>query len=186
MTKLKRTRAANITSLGHRQFDLIRAAGAHRRPMFFRIRIHVRRDGRPGVRTRVIPSTTSPSDNRRMKFGIIDTFGGPRDLLLDFDRSSREPRLLTRRITYRIWGLCRRAGLRPHAIAWSRSRKGWHVHVHLSRRLTNGEIVAAQAILGSDRRRESLNLMRILAIRRDPPRRYWRHRWNVLFERKVR
>jgi len=49
------------------------------------------------------------------------------------------------------------------------------------------EQVAAQAILGSDKKREELNLMRVLAIRRNPKLDRWtRERWNLLFDYKIK
>jgi len=84
-----------------------------------------------------------------------------------------------------IWIVLRAAGLRPRAIATIRTRRGWHIKIHLTRRLAPAELVALQACCGSDRRRETLNLMRILAIARHDPGPFWRARWNLLYSRKL-
>jgi len=48
------------------------------------------------------------------------------------------------------------------------------------------ELVAFQACCGSDQRRETLNLMRVLAIRKTPiTSPFWRDRWNLLFSEKL-
>ncbi len=44
------------------------------------------------------------------------------------------------------------------------------------------EIVALQFALGSDCKRETLNLMRVMSRPSDPKA---RNRWNILYERKL-
>lgn len=99
---------------------------------------------------------------------------------LDFD-TRRVPRLRP------IWAVCRIVGLRPRSILTRRSsRRGWHVIVRLDRAIQPAELVALQFAFGSDRRRETLNLCRVLGMReskiRDP---FWQVRWNLLYERKL-
>jgi hypothetical protein len=99
---------------------------------------------------------------------------------LDMDQLVH-PKLFT------IWSVCRIIGVQPVWIESTRTRRGWHLRVYLDDRLTPAELVAFQAVCGSDRRREMLNLMRVLAIRRTPIRsRFWRARWNLLFAHKLR
>lgn len=98
--------------------------------------------------------------------------------MLDFD-FRRVPRLSS------IWAVCRIVGLRPIWIRTDRTRKGWHVVIRLRQSLSNAEIVAAQAIMGSDNRREALNLMRAIAIRQRDPGPTFRDRWNLLYENKL-
>lgn len=112
------------------------------------------------------------------RFGVVRVTGGPHDVFLDFDLR-RVPRL------YPVWRLCRLVGVRPVWIETFRTRKGWHVWIRLRERLTAGERVAFQACAGSDVRREELNLMRVVSIRRRDPGPFWRERWNILFERKL-
>ena len=112
------------------------------------------------------------------RFGIVKELARPDRLLLDFD-FRRVPRLRS------IWAVCRIVGLRPAWIRTDRTRHGWHAVIQLCAPLTNAEIVACQAIMGSDSRREALNLMRVIAIRQRDPGPAWRDRWNILFERKL-
>lgn len=62
-------------------------------------------------------------------------------------------------------------------IRYDKTRRGWHVSVAVTERVAPALVVAAQACLGSDLKRESFNLMRVLAR----PRGYFRNRWNVLY-----
>jgi hypothetical protein len=99
--------------------------------------------------------------------------------LVDIDRQ-RAPRIRE------IFSVCRIVGVSPLWIAYRRTNRGWHVILYLRDHLHAAECIAFQACLGSDRRREALNLMRVLAIRRTPisdP--FWRTRWNLLYERKL-
>jgi hypothetical protein len=61
-----------------------------------------------------------------------------------------------------------------------RTRRGWHVEIYSNMELAPAEIVALQAILGSDFRRESFNLYRAHKLPLTPL--FWRRlsRWNVL------
>lgn len=70
-------------------------------------------------------------------------------------------------------------------IEYRRSRRGWHVIVPIDTPLLPAEQVALQAILGSDSRRELLNAMRVIAMRRKGARRFWRARWNLLYAHKL-
>lgn len=67
---------------------------------------------------------------------------------------------------------------------WSvyRTRRGWHIEVEVKRRWHPWRVIAVQAILGSDWRRETYNLRRVAAWRALPG--FARRRWNVLFDRK--
>ena len=55
--------------------------------------------------------------------------------------------------------LLRLMGIEPEYIRTDRTRRGWHVIIPAPN-LSPCELIAAQAILGSDPRRESLNLFR--------------------------
>lgn len=57
--------------------------------------------------------------------------------------------------------------------------------VQYNTRLERAEIVALQAILGSDEKREALNLMRVISMRRNAVTPYWERRWNILFNGKA-
>jgi hypothetical protein len=98
--------------------------------------------------------------------------------LCDYDEGRRAP-------NYR--GLChvlRTLGFVPCEVRYSRTRKGWHVLIAHHVRLSPAETVCAQFALGSDRKRETLNLMRVLRLKNAP--RFWRQRWNLLYGYKLR
>lgn len=68
----------------------------------------------------------------------------------------------------------------------SGSGKGWHVYVRIDPP-TSGpmELVALQAVLGSDRYREACNVHRVRTLDRLSPemRAFWGDRWNVCYRR---
>lgn len=85
-----------------------------------------------------------------------------------------------------LYAIFRVIHVRPVWICFRRTRRGWHAIVRLRDRLQSAEIIALQACCGSDPRRETLNLMRVLSIRRAPIRnRFWRRRWNLLYQGKL-
>lgn len=69
---------------------------------------------------------------------------------------------------------------------FDRTRRGWHVVVRVRKRLDFTAVVGAQAIMGSDARREMHNLMRAEAIRRGEVSAWWAKRANVLYQRHTR
>ena len=71
-------------------------------------------------------------------------------------------------------------------VADRRTRRGWHVAITLRDALEPAEIVALQSCLGSDRRREALNLMRVIGLRRTHGiDSFWFERWNLLYREKL-
>lgn len=84
------------------------------------------------------------------------------------------------------WSILSLCDVRPRLICDTRTRRGWHRTIQLSQRLTSAELVALQSCLGSDPRREALNLMRVLSQRKDGATNFARARWNLLFERKLK
>ena len=69
------------------------------------------------------------------------------------------------------------------------SGKGWHVYVYVQPEVrTNMEVVALQAILGSDRYREACNVLRVRTIEAMPVklRKFWGPRWNVFYSKWAR
>jgi hypothetical protein len=101
-----------------------------------------------------------------------------RELFLDYDR----PRGPTLKM---IWTVLRACDLRPERIEYRRSRRGWHCVIRVNAALLPAEQVALQAVMGSDSRRELLNAMRVLSIRRRGARPFWRARWNLLYAHKL-
>lgn len=99
-------------------------------------------------------------------------------LRLDYDRP-RPPRDSYRRIVAALRWL----RLRPLALVYRRTVRGWHVKIALARRCAPLVVVALQSILGSDPKRETFNLVRARALPRVPHG--WRDRYSVLFGRKL-
>lgn len=102
----------------------------------------------------------------------------PTVLRLDYDRAR-----LPRDVYSRMVNALRWLRLRPVALVYRRTARGWHVKVALSRRINPLSVVALQALLGSDPKRETFNLLRARALRRAPPE--WRNRFSVLFRSKL-
>lgn len=104
-------------------------------------------------------------------WGLIKVRGDRWTALIDIDQE-RPPQLA------RLWRVLGRVELRPRYIRYDRTARGWHVLIGLPRRLTSGELVALQVLLGSDPKRERFNLYRVLSGAR--PR-----DWNLLFSEKL-
>lgn len=85
---------------------------------------------------------------------------------------------------WRLWWVLRLMGWRAAWVQYERSRRGWHLRVAVPGRLAPVEVVAAQAVMGSDRNREAFNLARARLIEGGQAPKRWRY--NVLFERKLR
>lgn len=86
-----------------------------------------------------------------------------------------------------LCGLLQRAGKRLVALRQERSGsgKGWHLWLTITPPCQSFmEIVALQAVCGSDRYREANNICRVntLATMAPGDRRYWEQRWNVLYD----
>lgn len=66
-----------------------------------------------------------------------------------------------------------------------RTRRGWHVEIYSTLRLRSAEIVALQALLNSDFRREAFNLFRAHQLPLAP--RFWQNmpNWNILHREKI-
>lgn len=84
----------------------------------------------------------------------------------------------------RIGHVCAMAGVRVEWWSLYRTVKGWHLEVQCVGRLQPFGVVAAQAMLGSDWKREAFNMSRVRALRHANPAA--RAGWNVLFRRKIR
>lgn len=101
------------------------------------------------------------------------------ELLLDLDGRA-VPRVFWRRLRHAV----RTWQLRVEHVRYDRTRRGWHVIVRLRETLDPVAIVAAQAILGSDPKREIFNLLRVDRLGRTAT--FWRTRWNTLYSRHDR
>lgn len=94
-------------------------------------------------------------------------------LLLDVD--GPVPRDLEARVRWALWQVrerCTGYWLR-------RTRHGWHVGIAVTGRWSPWRLVAMQACLGSDWRREVFNVAKVQRVRNR------RAPWNVLYTRKV-
>lgn len=106
---------------------------------------------------------------------------GVTSIKMDFDGPF--PRDFLSRLTL----CCRAWEWKLVACRVDRTRRGWHVTAlvrGVKQCIVPLAVVAAQAILGSDRNREMFNLMRVLHWDELSP--YWRERWNVLYEWHLR
>lgn len=81
-----------------------------------------------------------------------------------------------------------RAGVRVSALVErpSPSGRGWHRWLNVQEKLTPTEIVALQAICGSDVLREAYCFQRARAVQAQAVRFWWRTRWNVLYKKAGR
>jgi hypothetical protein len=79
-------------------------------------------------------------------------------------------------------------GLGVRWIRYDRTRKGWHIVYRLRGvSLERPETIALQLLLGSDRRREGLNLMRHFGLKnRGYTSQFWKARWNILYSEKLK
>lgn len=83
-----------------------------------------------------------------------------------------------------IWAVLHRLGMRAEWTRIDMTAKGWHVVIRLNVRLPLFATIAIQACLGSDKRREILNMRRALALAVSPSK-FWLKRANILYEEKV-
>lgn len=109
----------------------------------------------------------------------IETCGDSKTLLLDFDMA--RPIQRASKLLYCL----RVIGLRARWMRYSRSAHGWHVEIGINVTLAPSEQVACQQALGSDPRREVMNLRRTISLRVHKHSRFWRKRWNLLFKVKI-
>jgi hypothetical protein len=68
-------------------------------------------------------------------------------------------------------------------IRYDRTRRGWHVIIKWKRKFEPLATVALQAVLGSDGRREALNLKRVLSVPEGPGNA--KKKWNLLYDYKL-
>ena len=82
---------------------------------------------------------------------------------------------------WRLSTLCRHQEWTVRHTMIRRTRHGWHVIVTLDNAVEPCIVVAAQAILGSDWKRENFNLFRVQQLAGMPA--VWREarRWNALY-----
>lgn len=108
------------------------------------------------------------------KFGVVKELYDPYCVYLDID--SGRPDLMT------LWKRLRVCKLRPEWMRIDRTLHGYHVVIRLQSKLSPWKILALQAILGSDPRREAMNWARLNA---EPKSKFALRRWNILYEYKI-
>lgn len=108
--------------------------------------------------------------------GLVKQKANPRLLLLDFDTPIVPSIFRFTAIQSRLYP----SGLRFRSIRYDRTARGWHVLIELNQALKPLQVVALQAICGSDPFRECFNYVRVMSGRADKTR-----DWNILFERKL-
>jgi len=84
-----------------------------------------------------------------------------------------------------IFVTLRAIGCRADWTCYTRTKHGWHVAFNCVPHITGTETIALQAILDSDRKRETLNLMRAINVRKYGASKFWRKRTNILYEGKL-
>lgn len=109
------------------------------------------------------------------RYGIMKEWSDPAVIMCDYDTPTAPGFLEFTKVFHTL-------GITPISVRYDRTKRGWHVVIVLPRDLHKCATVALQAILGSDPRRETLNLMRALSTNMD---RFASQRWNVLFESKL-
>ena len=80
-----------------------------------------------------------------------------------------------------VWALARTLGSRISYVRYDRTKRGWHAVICFNRSFSPAEIVAVQAVLGSDYKREALNLSRVISC----TSRAGMKRWNLLYRVKL-
>lgn len=101
-------------------------------------------------------------------------------LKCDFDRAACPGAAFAARLAF--VARCHRVGVA--FVRYERTRRGWHVVVGLTTRVSFARVVLLQSLLGSDWKRETFNSRRASAWRHVPP--FWRQRANVLYRRHYR
>lgn len=134
----------------------------------------------------VKPSAISSKIQKQVVIGVLGTKHRSDRLLIDIDEPLQTLMWKGAAVNARIKIACKMAGLNfregirnPLVEA---STNGTHLTVTLNKKLTPIETVALQAICGSDWKREAANFRRARSLGES---RYWRERFNVLYDRKV-
>lgn len=118
------------------------------------------------------------------KFGCIDRVSDYPEgyvVLVDFDSDGEVIRIPQVNSIFRILGLS------YSFILYHKTRRGWHVSIPLNEKLQRSELIALQVILGDDKMRGALNLMRVIQIRKSRGKlpKFWLQRHNILYQYKV-
>lgn len=120
-------------------------------------------------------------DFRLERWGRLEKTGqsDAKNLYLDFD-FTRAPKVRP------ILAVLRITDIRASWIEYIRTRRGWHITVRVRDELEPSYTVALQALMGSDNRRECLNLRRVRGMAHKRASKFWKKRWNILFSGKLK
>lgn len=113
--------------------------------------------------------------------GFVKEYSDAHNILCDFDGDSDLLGGPLRRLAS-VHTLARYCQAKVVYFRLDKTENGWHAIIRFDRKLPRLAIVACQAILGSDPKREMLNLSRAL----QPMNRFSMFRWNILFASKLR
>ena len=110
------------------------------------------------------------------QFGLVKETFDAYTTLCDYDYM-RPPSVME------VYAVARIVGNVPLWIRTERSTsKGWHVVIKWKNKMSPAEIVALQACLRSDVKRETMNLGRVMSIHG----KRGESRWNLLFKAKLK
>lgn len=121
-------------------------------------------------------STYNIKVDRIKKFGVIKELADSHTTLLDFDNP------IPRNWYIKLLWVSRTIHAKPIYCRTDKTKHGYHIIVKWDREWSDYQILALQSILGSDYRREALNLFRLDNSPQTPAA---KQRWNILYERKV-
>jgi len=144
-------------------------------PDALRLRIEHGAQEIPKKREKRFDGRFNTLEYRLLRFGVLSEKLNSHAIYLDYDRIA-SPRLAPLFAAHHILGFS------PTVLMLRKTRHGWHVVASYRRQFSPIEAIAMQAALGSDRKRETLNLMRALNMSRS---RFWRARSNILYSHKV-
>lgn len=105
-------------------------------------------------------------------------------LMIDIDRPWRENKDYLERVNHDLTHLYHLNAISSVAMISSTGRI--HIAVEVSGKLSNELVVALQFALGSDPMRERMNLSRVRLISLGKVSPFWKKRWNVLYEKKLK
>ena len=110
------------------------------------------------------------------RWAQVEEHAAPNRTLCDYDGD------LPKDIADRVHSLARMLDARVEWMRIDRTARGWHLVVEWNRDFEPAQTIALQAILGSDPKREALNLWRVLSgIRTEGQKKCW----NILYRRKL-
>lgn len=112
----------------------------------------------------------------KQTWGVVKETAAPNKTLCDYD--GHLPSDLLERVSM-VRSIL---SIRPHMLRIDKTKHGYHLVIVWSETLSKAETVAIQAILGSDYKRELLNLMR---VRSKAKGKFCEQFWNILYDHRL-